>query len=54
VAALQRFFRGYRSRDEYDRNAITHVMACSALLPGALLASWRPVAPSEGRLGSRA
>jgi hypothetical protein len=39
VAALQRYFRTYRSHDEYDRNAITHVMACSALLPGALLAA---------------
>jgi hypothetical protein len=40
VAALQRYFESYRSHDEYDRNAITHVMACSARLPGALLAGW--------------
>jgi hypothetical protein len=42
VAALQRYFRSYRSHDEYDENAITHVMGCSALLPGALLSSWGP------------
>ena len=37
VAALQRFFATYRSNDEYDSNAITHVMACSALVPGRLI-----------------
>jgi hypothetical protein len=37
VVALQRFFAGYRSNDEYDSNAITHVMACSALVPGRLI-----------------
>jgi hypothetical protein len=37
VRALQRFFATYRSHDEYDRNAITHVMACSSLLPGKLI-----------------
>jgi hypothetical protein len=37
VRALQRFFATYRSNDEYDRNAITHVMACSSLFPGKLL-----------------
>jgi hypothetical protein len=37
VAALQRFFATYRSNDEYDTNAITHVMACSALVPGRLI-----------------
>jgi hypothetical protein len=37
VAKLNRYFETYRSGDEYDREAITHVMACSARLPGALL-----------------
>jgi hypothetical protein len=37
VRALQRYFSTYRSNDEYDRNAITHVMACSSLFPGKLI-----------------
>jgi len=37
VVALQRFFAAYRSHDEYDWNAITHVMACSSRVPGRLL-----------------
>ena len=37
VRALQRFFATYRSNDEYDRNAITHVMACSSRSPGKLI-----------------
>jgi len=37
VRALRRFFATYRSNDEYDRNAITHVMACSSLFPGKLI-----------------
>jgi hypothetical protein len=37
VSAVQRYFATYRSNDEYDRNAITHVMACSSLLPGKLI-----------------
>ncbi len=37
VRALQRYFATYRSNDEYDRDAITHVMACSSLLPGKLI-----------------
>jgi hypothetical protein len=41
VAKLERFFAGYRSGDEYDTNAITHVMACTSMFPGALIA--RPV-----------
>jgi hypothetical protein len=39
VEALNSFFESYRSGDEYDNAAITHVMACSSHLPGALLAS---------------
>jgi hypothetical protein len=41
VERLNAFFDSYRSGDEYDREAITHVMACSSHLPGAFAASWR-------------
>jgi hypothetical protein len=37
VARLNTYFDTYRSGDEYDRNAITHVMACSSHFPGLLL-----------------
>lgn len=37
VEKLQRFFAEYRSGDEYDTEAITHVMACSSVFPGELL-----------------
>lgn len=37
VQKLNRFFASYRSGDEYDRNAITHVMACCSHFPGELL-----------------
>lgn len=37
VEKLNRFFDEYRSNDEYDRAAITHVMACSSHFPGALI-----------------
>lgn len=37
VQRLNRFFDGYRSGDEYDRDAITHVMSCSSHLPGYFL-----------------
>jgi len=37
VAKLNRFFASYRSGDEYDRNAITHVMNCSSWFPGELI-----------------
>jgi hypothetical protein len=37
VRVLQRYFATYRSNDEYDRNAITHVMGCSSLFPGKLI-----------------
>ncbi len=37
VAQLNRYFESYRSGDEYDRNAITHVMACCSRFPGELL-----------------
>lgn len=38
VAKLNAFFESYRAGDEYDRDAITHVMACSSRYPGELLA----------------
>lgn len=37
VERLNAFFETYRSGDEYDREAITWVMACSSHFPGALL-----------------
>lgn len=39
IGALQRYFDTYRSGDEYDREAITHVMGCVARIPGALVAA---------------
>ncbi|HYU34579.1 MAG TPA: hypothetical protein VEW48_20710 [Thermoanaerobaculia bacterium] len=37
VERLNAFFATYRSGDEYDREAITHVMACNSHFPGELL-----------------
>jgi len=37
VQRLNAFFEAYRSGDEYDREAITHVMACSSHFPGYLV-----------------
>jgi hypothetical protein len=37
VERLNVFFESYRSGDEYDREAITHVMACSSHFPGHLI-----------------
>ncbi len=34
VARLNSFFEAYRSGDEYDTDAITHVMACVSSFPG--------------------
>jgi hypothetical protein len=42
VRRLNEFFETYRSGDEYDREAITHVMACSAHCPGYLLRDYTP------------
>jgi hypothetical protein len=39
VDRLNDYFERYRSGDEYDREAITHVMACTAHLPGRFLAN---------------
>ena len=41
VSQLNSFFDHYRSGDEYDREAITHVMACSSHFPGYLLRGFR-------------
>ncbi len=37
VARLNSFFEFYRSGDEYDTDAITHVMACVSLFPGQFI-----------------
>jgi hypothetical protein len=37
VCQLNEFFTDYRSGDEYDRNAITHVMGCASVFPGELV-----------------
>ena len=37
VMRLNSFFNHYQSGDEYDREAITHVMACSSHFPGYLI-----------------
>jgi len=42
VRNLNAFFESYRSGDEYDTNAITHVMACTSHFPGKFLSAWAP------------
>jgi len=37
VERLNAFFDTYRSGDEYDRDAITHVMACTSHFPGEFI-----------------
>jgi hypothetical protein len=37
VRAVNDYFEGYRSGDEYDREAITWVMACCSHFPGAFV-----------------
>jgi hypothetical protein len=37
IDRLNRYFETYRSGDEYDQAAITHVMACNSHFPGALI-----------------
>lgn len=37
VAAMRRYFATFRSHDEYDTDAITHVMAACAEFPGEFL-----------------
>jgi hypothetical protein len=43
VDRLHAFFESWRSGDEYDREAITWVMACTSHFPGAFLQSERPM-----------
>ena len=38
VDKLNAFFASYKSHDEYDLDAITHVMHVNSLLPGVLVA----------------
>lgn len=47
VRALNGFFETYRSGDEYDHEAITHVMACNSRFPGYLLRQFRPRGPDR-------
>ncbi len=37
VARLNSFFEAYRSGDEYDTDAITHVMACVSSFAGEFI-----------------
>jgi hypothetical protein len=37
VLRLNEFFEGFRSGDDYDRDAITHVMSCNSHFPGYFL-----------------
>ena len=37
VLRLNSYFEDYRSGDSYDREAITHVMACTSRLPGEFI-----------------
>lgn len=37
VRRLNAYFEAYRSGDEYDTEAITHVMACTSHFPGAFI-----------------
>jgi hypothetical protein len=39
VAKVNQYFEHYRSGDEYDTNAITHVMACTSHFPGECIQS---------------
>jgi hypothetical protein len=37
IGRLNALFETYHSGDAYDRDAITHVMACSSHFPGYLI-----------------
>ena len=45
---LNAYFEAYRSGDEYDTEAITHVMACTSHFPGAFLSQ-----PDDRQVGRR-
>ena len=53
VSRLHEFFESYRSEDEYDREAITHVMACGAHFPGYLLRTFRRSSSLTPSVGAR-
>jgi hypothetical protein len=48
VTRLNRFLEKFRSRDEYDTAAITHVMACTSLFPGDFLRRAHTLALAHG------
>lgn len=49
LGMLNTFFDDYRAGDEYDTNAITHVMACTSRFPGLFLKRFTgPVRDSGG------
>lgn len=52
VERLNAYFEAFRSGDEYDSEAITHVMACTSHFPGAFLADWRPAEASRPNVAS--
>jgi hypothetical protein len=53
VERLNAFFEDWRSGDEYDREAITWVMACTSHLPGAFLrAEKRPKSAAAAALAT--
>ena len=43
VDKVNAFFESYKSHDEYDTDAITHVMQLNSLLPGVFMASYKSV-----------
>ena len=45
ISRLNAYFETYRSGDEYDYEAITHVMACSSHFPGYLLRDYSGPSP---------
>jgi hypothetical protein len=50
VAKINDYFKDYRSGDEYDTNAITHVMACTSHFPGEWVCPDSSVCgPQQGR-----
>ena len=49
VERLNAFFEGYRSGDEYDREAITHVMACNSHFPGYLIRNFGRAGKPDSR-----
>jgi hypothetical protein len=53
IRRLNVFFETYRSGDQYDREAITHVMACCSHFPGYLVRSfggWSASWPADHHL----